>query len=67
MVALEEAVGGHAEFERGGGGVVDDGGPVLPGEGEDAEDASDAGRALVPVDVVPDGGDGGTGALGGGE
>ena len=66
-VALQEAVGGHAEFERGGGGVFDDGGTVLPGEGEDTKDAADAGSALVPVDVVADGGDGGTGPLGGGE
>ena len=66
-VALQEAVGGHAEFERGGGGVFDDSGTVLPGEREDAEDASDAGGALVAVDVVTDGGDGGTGPLGGGE
>ena len=66
-LALQEAVGGHAEFERGGGGVFDDGGTVLAGEGEDAEDAADAGSALMPVDVVADGGDGGTGPLGGDE
>ena len=66
-VAFQEAVGGHAEFERAGSGVFDDGGPVLLDEGEDAEDASDAGGALMPVDVVADGGDGGAGPLGGGE
>jgi len=66
-VAVQEAVVGHAEFERGGGGVFDDGGTVLLDEGEDAEDAADAGGALMPVDMVADGGDGGTGPLGGGE
>ena len=64
-VALQEGLGGHAEFERGGGGVFDDSGTtVLPGEREDAEDASDAGGAVVAADVVTDGG---TGPLGGGE
>ena len=66
-VAPEEAVGGHAELERGVGGLFGDGGTVLPGEGEDAEDATDAGGAVVTVDVVADGGDGGAGPLGGGE
>ena len=66
-VALQEAVGGHAEFERGSGGVFDDGGTVLLDQREDAEDASDASGALMPMDVVADGGDGGTGALGGSE
>ncbi len=56
-VALQEAVGGHAEFERGGGGLFDDGGTVLLGEGEDAEDAADAGGPVVTVDVVAEGGD----------
>ena len=67
QVAFQEAVGGHAEFERAGGGVLDDGGTVLLDEGEDAEDAADADGALMAVDVVADGGDGRTGALGGGE
>ena len=66
-VEPEEAVGGHAELERGVGGLFGDGGTVLPGEGEDAEDATDAGGAVVTVDVVADGGDGGAGPLGGGE
>ena len=66
-VALEEAVGGHAEFERGGGGLVDDDGTVLVGEREHAEDAADAGGALVAVDVVAEGADLRAGALGGRE
>ena len=53
-VAPQEVVGGHAEFERGGGGLFDDGGTVLLGEREDAEDAADAGGAVVAVDVVTD-------------
>ena len=64
-VALQEAVGGHAEVERGGGGLFDDDGTVLLGEGEDAEDAADAGGPVVTVDVVADGGDRRAGALGG--
>ena len=48
-IAPQEAVGGHAEFERGGGGLFGDGGTALPGEGEDAEDATDAGGAVVTV------------------
>ena len=48
-IAPQEAVGGHAEFERGVGGLFGDGGTVLPGEGEDAEDATDAGGAVVTV------------------
>ena len=39
-VASQEAIGGHAEFKRGGGGLFGDGGTVLPGEGEDAENAA---------------------------
>ena len=66
-VAADEAIGGEPAFEGGGGGLLDDGGTVLPGEGEDAEDAADAAGAVVAVDVVADGGDGGAGALGGGE
>ena len=66
-VAPQEAVGGHAEFERGGGGLFDDGGTVLPGESEDAEDAADAGGPVVAMDVVTDRGDGGAGPLGGRE
>ena len=66
-VTAQEAVGGHAEFKRGGGGLFGDGGTVLPGEGEDAENAADAGGAVVAVDVVTDRSDGGTGPLGGGE
>ena len=38
-------VGGDAEIEGGCGGVVDDGGPVLLGQGQDAEDAANAARA----------------------
>ena len=66
-VGPEEAVGGHAESERGGGGLFGDGGTVLPGEREDAEDATDAGGAVVTVDVVANGGDAGPGPFGGGE
>ena len=60
-VAPHEPIGGEPEFEGGVGGLFDDGGTVLSGEGEDAEDAADAGGAVVAVDVVADGGDGGTG------
>ena len=65
-VAPQEAVGGHAEFEGGGGSLFGDGGTVLPGEGEDAEDAADPGGPVVTVDVVADGGDRRAGPLGGG-
>ena len=51
-VAADEAVGGGAELEGGGAGVVDDGGAVLLGQGEDAEDAADAGLAVAAVDRV---------------
>ena len=40
---------------------------MFPGAREDAEDATDACGAVVAMDVVADRGDGGTGALGGGE
>ena len=66
-VALQEAVDGHAEFERGVGGLFGDGGTLLLAQGEDAEDATDAGVAVVAVDLVTNGGEGGAGALGGGE
>ena len=66
-VTAQEAVGGHAEFKRGGGGLFGDGGTVLPGEGEDAENTADAGGAVVAVDVVTDRSDARTGPLGGGE
>ena len=59
-------MGTHAEFERGVGGVFDDGGTVLLGEREDPEDAPDASGARMAVDMFADGGDGGTGPLGGG-
>ncbi len=63
--ALQEAVGGHAEVERGVGGLFDDGGTVLLGEPEDAEDAAATGGPVVTVDVVADGGDRRVGPLGG--
>ena len=66
-VASQEAIGGHAEFKRGGGGLFGDGGTVLFGEGEDAENAADAGGAVVAVDVVTDRSDARTGPRGGGE
>ena len=52
-VALQEAVGGHAEFDLAGGGVLDDGGTVLLDEGEDAEDAADADGALLARSAIP--------------
>ena len=52
-VALQEAVGGHAEYDHAGGGVLDDGGTVLLDEGEDAEDAADADGALMARSAIP--------------
>ena len=54
---------GDAEIEGRFGGVVDDGGPVFLGQGEDAEDATNAARALMLVDVIADGADRGAGMV----
>ena len=49
-IAADEAVVGDAELQGRGTGVLDDGGAVLLGEGEDAEDPADAELAVAAVD-----------------
>ena len=56
-------VGRNAKIEGGSGGVVDDGGPVLLGQGEDVEDAANAAGALMLLNVIADGANRGAGVV----
>ena len=58
QVAAQEAVRHHTEFERGAGGILDDGWAVFLRQGKDAEDAADGDGPVVLMQVVAERADG---------
>ena len=58
---------GTAEIEGRLGGVLDDGRAVFLGQRQHPEDATDTAGAVMVMDVIDDGADGGTEAVGGGQ